>query len=795
MGLTWEAIGDDVFVPRRGRGGVGVKDGVSKKKRKTEEEDVFNPRRVPRGGSLPDTDADVEVIRRRTRAPQQLLLNQGHTLSPHWDGVWDVAAAAAAAAAVEVISGMNSDPTEILAAHLASGWTLRPRGDAGTGKSKRCVDAVKSKGELTVESLELCPPEHASISVRENLFTETKTDSLSVLRDAYGLVPCTVSKKHDNSDNNSAITQLAAAVCRVSGAVSCARLVGTHCRSRRWCRAALGEATAATVEVEKVVKKSQRALGSTAYRAVCDLTQRIRTSLRNASKAMDEDEELRREFSFRSETYGGNETKSDDGPMAIAMRAMSGGGDDLPGVRTHTEDDTNQGSSSDIITHWSIIHLACALDETWFALAYHERCCGWTELFDESKTKTRTKNDFCAMYFTVIENASYAQTVQKMADAVNKANESPNPLLTVLHCKLKEGARLFHSAALEEEDLIDSDVFSPENGVQETAVVAAVAKRAHLNSGKHKKKKQKSEVQSLPPSPACPPLTLKWRDMTRHWPCRLYAFAAPTDSALDLLKKHSKKWLEVGAGAGYWAQLMSKHGMDIVAVDVDPPGPDTYNDYHGKCATWHDVLKGDASRAYFAGILISDTKKEKVQAEEDVYRNRSIFMCYPPPGFENEMATETLEQYVRGAEEEDEQSRAPLTVAVVGEWDGNTADGLFAEKLHAFFYLADRVPLPQWGDTAHELTVWQLRGKNDSIPNKSELPLKQCGWCSKSETALRRCTLCRDNCGTFCSRKCCVLGVDNHAANHELRLIPTLKETLTSFESNVVYKEFKPFGG
>ena len=123
--VRWEVIGDDVFVPRRGRGVLA--DG-GEKKRRLPEDDVFIPRRAPRSrrGSRPDVDADVVVVSRRAGVSHHDLLHEETAVAPQeWDGVWDVASAAAA---VESSNDFRvSDPTEILAAHLASGWSLRPR--------------------------------------------------------------------------------------------------------------------------------------------------------------------------------------------------------------------------------------------------------------------------------------------------------------------------------------------------------------------------------------------------------------------------------------------------------------------------------------------------------------------------------------------------------------------------------------------------------------------------------------------------------------------------------------------
>ena len=48
-------------------------------------------------------------------------------------------------------------------------------------------------------------------------------------------------------------------------------------------------------------------------------------------------------------------------------------------------------------------------------------------------------------------------------------------------------------------------------------------------------------------------------------------------------------------------------------------------------------------------------------------------------------------------------------MCVVGEWDGDTAEPAFTAQLLAGFRLVDRCALPNWTDTAHELTAWERR--------------------------------------------------------------------------------------
>ena len=48
-------------------------------------------------------------------------------------------------------------------------------------------------------------------------------------------------------------------------------------------------------------------------------------------------------------------------------------------------------------------------------------------------------------------------------------------------------------------------------------------------------------------------------------------------------------------------------------------------------------------------------------------------------------------------------------VCTVGEWRGHTGDDALSRLLLRDFRLDKRVPLPNWTDTAHELTIWQRR--------------------------------------------------------------------------------------
>ena len=73
-------------------------------------------------------------------------------------------------------------------------------------------------------------------------------------------------------------------------------------------------------------------------------------------------------------------------------------------------------------------------------------------------------------------------------------------------------------------------------------------------------------------------------------------------------------------------------------------------------------------------------------------------------------------------------------MCVVGEWFGDTGDEAFTWQLLDSFCLVQRVPLPNWTDSAHELTVWERRvagsrgggmkaeKKQDTVAGTAHLP-------------------------------------------------------------------------
>ena len=155
-------------------------------------------------------------------------------------------------------------------------------------------------------------------------------------------------------------------------------------------------------------------------------------------------------------------------------------------------------------------------------------------------------------------------------------------------------------------------------------------------------------------------------------------------------------------------------------------------------------------------------------------------------------------------------------VCMVGEWRGDTGDVMLEAQLLSSFQLMRRVPLPNWTDTVHELTVWErtlsrapaldagfvLGPCGGVMPEEGLVPLQpvSCSSCgavssggvgfasppqgeegqphggssgraSEGNVAkrLRRCRYCREV--AYCCVACAETDSARHADLHALRLI------------------------
>lgn len=218
--------------------------------------------------------------------------------------------------------------------------------------------------------------------------------------------------------------------------------------------------------------------------------------------------------------------------------------------------------------------------------------------------------------------------------------------------------------------------------------------------------------------PKCEPLMCEWRDSCRDFSCHLFAYAVPSDAALQEMASHGGL-VEVGAGLGYWASLLRARGVDIAVYDKSPTSQ-SHNEYHGRAKAWCSVTKGDA---------------DCVQQHAD----KALLLCYPPPA--SSMAALSLQMYLKAGGK---------TVLYVGEWFGDTGTSEFQVQLNKTCLLVKRVALPNWSNTSYELTVWKVRS-DQAAEDCVDLPILSCAACGKTEN-LRRCRFSCEVC--FCSQDC-----------------------------------------
>jgi hypothetical protein len=144
-----------------------------------------------------------------------------------------------------------------------------------------------------------------------------------------------------------------------------------------------------------------------------------------------------------------------------------------------------------------------------------------------------------------------------------------------------------------------------------------------------------------------------------------FSWAVPTDAAIDAIHRHANDVIEIGAGSGYWAWMMSQAGIEVAAFDINPPR-----------FTWSPVDKGD---------------------EYVLHRHprSTLFMCWPPWG--SPMAANALERY------------SGKCFIYVGEWLRGNADARFFGIIEALFEPVEVIPLPQWFARDDRLLVFNRK--------------------------------------------------------------------------------------
>ncbi|EER03117.1 hypothetical protein Pmar_PMAR023229 [Perkinsus marinus ATCC 50983] len=239
-----------------------------------------------------------------------------------------------------------------------------------------------------------------------------------------------------------------------------------------------------------------------------------------------------------------------------------------------------------------------------------------------------------------------------------------------------------------------------------------------------------------------------WVDSTRDYMCHIYAYATPTESALELLSSFVPGGVvEVGSGTGYWAKLLRDRNVKVLALDKNPPDHQA-NAYHGRCRPHTEVKKNAADL-------------QSLSAEE----YPKLMLCYPPP--QEHMAAEAIGNFKGDY------------VYHIGEWFGDTGTLAMQKALGQGFRMIRREPLPNWPSTSYEMTIWKRRSNKDDDKGENALPAVACSHCGRKAQVR-----CRVTCEiAYCNKEECL---DAHRSRHRtlmaFKMVPVHKKLMTSLK-------------
>lgn len=170
-------------------------------------------------------------------------------------------------------------------------------------------------------------------------------------------------------------------------------------------------------------------------------------------------------------------------------------------------------------------------------------------------------------------------------------------------------------------------------------------------------------------------------------PCyRKYAYAIPDPDSLAFVAKHlGPRAIEIGAGTGYWAWMLSQMGIDILAFDRTPPDkvPNGYFTPRDEkkpktlVKTWFEVATGEVDAL-------------------TLHPDRTLFLCWPPYG--DSLADECLQAYQGNR------------FVFIGECGGGcTGDDAFFERLGKEWEEVASHAIVQWSCINDYIAVYERK--------------------------------------------------------------------------------------
>lgn len=147
-----------------------------------------------------------------------------------------------------------------------------------------------------------------------------------------------------------------------------------------------------------------------------------------------------------------------------------------------------------------------------------------------------------------------------------------------------------------------------------------------------------------------------------------YSWAIPNRTAVELVRSVGMPILEVGAGKGYWSEVLRRAGIDVLATDIEPSSTLPMG-LGRKPGYWSNVKGADS-----------------VTAVRKYGKGRVLMSVWPP--YMSPMIANALKASMQQGGD---------TLIYVGEGDyGATGDDSFFELLHNHFVLQSNESIPRY---------------------------------------------------------------------------------------------------
>ena len=172
--------------------------------------------------------------------------------------------------------------------------------------------------------------------------------------------------------------------------------------------------------------------------------------------------------------------------------------------------------------------------------------------------------------------------------------------------------------------------------------------------------------------------------------CNEYAWSIPDPDSLAFVAHHlGERAIEIGAGTGYWASLLSQLGVDMLCYDLYPPDETGQNIYHSPANEERSRLLGVVRKIFF-----------RVHAGNHLlaaqHPDRTLFLCWPP--YDNPMAYDTLKVYTGNK------------LVLIGEGEGGCTgdDAFFALLNEEWEGMESHTPV-QWSGIHDYIEVYERK--------------------------------------------------------------------------------------